>query len=210
VSPTESCLAEIRAEFPAFRLVRKADSPFCRALDLGLRILTLNGQRFFLSRYHTVIGYTLYVPEAWDGTPELERVVVLRHERVHMRQRRRLGLLMMAFLYLIPFFPLGLAYGRARIEWEAYQETLRAKAELLGLEAARAPLLRRELIERFTGPAYGWMWPFPSQVERWIDEMLAELDREYAQPARAADADPGNGPGRERPPSSLRPFESAP
>jgi len=82
----------------------------------------------------------------------------------------------MTFLYLVPFFPLGLAYGRARLEWEAYAETLRATAELAGLSAARAPALRDQIVGRFTGSAYGWMWPFRRTVERWYDGVIAELE----------------------------------
>jgi hypothetical protein len=81
----------------------------------------------------------------------------------------------MAFLYFIPFFPVGLAYGRARIEWEAYEETLRATAELCGLEQARSPALRAGIVRRFTGGDYGWMWPFRRQVERWYDQALERL-----------------------------------
>jgi hypothetical protein len=106
---------------------------------------------------------------------DLDRVILLRHERVHLRQRRRYGAFLMTWLYLIPFFPLGLAYGRARIEWEAYEETLRATAELLGLEAARSPSLRAQIVHRFTGPEYGWMWPFERSVQAWYDRALENL-----------------------------------
>jgi hypothetical protein len=94
-----------------------------------------------------------------------------------MRQRRRYGMTGMALLYLLPFFPLGLAYGRARLEWEAYEETLRATAEYLGIQAVRSPELRAHLIERFTGPDYGWMWPFPGSVGRWIDAAVRDIER---------------------------------
>ena len=50
---------------------------------------------------------------------DIARTVLLRHERVHLRQRRRYGFLPFAILYLIPLLPLGLAYFRARFEWEA-------------------------------------------------------------------------------------------
>ena len=73
----------------------------------------------------------LYVPDRWEETDESTRLVTLCHERVHLRQRRRYGDIVMTFLYLVPFFPLGLAYGRARLEWEAYTETLRATAACL-------------------------------------------------------------------------------
>jgi len=175
VLETERFIAEIREEFPAFRIVSKRGDTLSRLIHGALLILTLGGQRSYLSHYHTVLGYTLYTPDSWDSTPDLDRVIVLRHERVHLRQRRRYGFALMAFLYLIPFFPLGLAYGRARIEWEAYTETLRATAELKGLAAARDEALRSTLIGRFTGAAYGWMWPFPRAIERWYDAVLAEL-----------------------------------
>jgi hypothetical protein len=173
-----SFMGELTREFPRFRIVPKRGDRLSKAIDWALRIVTLGGQRAYLTRYHTVIGDTLYVPETWDRLPDLDRVILLRHERVHLRQRRRYGGALMAFLYLVPFLPLGLAYGRARIEWEAYIETLRATAELRGPEAARSPELRSEIIRRFTGPDYGWMWPFRSTVEAWYDQALSELLRE--------------------------------
>ena len=88
----------------------------------------------------------------------------------------------MSFLYLLPFFPLGLAYGRARIEWEAYAETLRATAELKGLDAARALSMRLYVVQQFTSSAYGWMWPFPSAINKWYDEVLTELEAGTGSP----------------------------
>lgn len=177
---SERFLAELKQEFPAFRIVPKRGDGLSRLIDAALRVVTLNGQRHYLTRYHTVIGDTLYVPETWDALPDLERVILLRHERVHLRQRRRYGPALMTFLYLVPFLPLGLAYGRARIEWEAYTETLRATAQLCGLAAARDPGLRERIVSRFTGPDYGWMWPFRASVERWYDRALQELGRDPA------------------------------
>jgi hypothetical protein len=172
----EALLAEIRVEFPGFRIVPKRDSALSKAIDLALRVVTLGRQREYMTRYHTVLGDTLYVPEAWERTPPLRRIVTLRHERVHLRQRRRYGDLVMSFLYLVPFLPLGLAWGRARIEWEAYAETVRATAELEGVEAARSAELRRHVVSQFTSGAYGWMWPFPAAIDKWYDRVLQGLD----------------------------------
>lgn len=180
--PSEQLIAEIRQEFPALRIVDKTESRISRWIDWGLRVVTLGRQRRYLTHYHTVIGQTLYLPASWHTTSEAGRVIVLRHERVHLRQRQRLGFSWMAFLYLVPFFPVGLAYGRARLEWEAYQETLRATAELAGLSAIREPGLRAEIVRRFTGPDYLFMWPFRAAVERWYDAEVAALE------ARAASA----------------------
>ncbi|HTQ02376.1 MAG TPA: hypothetical protein VMI54_00915 [Polyangiaceae bacterium] len=173
-------IAEIAREFPGFRLVPKRTSRFSVAIDWALKLVTLGAQRAYLTRYHTVIGKTLYTPDTWATTAEIDRVIVLRHERIHLRQRRRYGLPLMAFLYFVPFFPLGLAYGRARLEWEAYAETLRATAELCGIDRARDAALRAGIVKRFTGGDYGWMWPFRGQVERWYDGVLAELKTRVA------------------------------
>jgi hypothetical protein len=168
-------LGEMKAEFPAFCIRPKRGDALSVAIDWALRVVTLGGQRHYLTRYHTVIGDTLYVPETWAELSDLDRVILLRHERVHLRQRRRYGGPLMAFIYLVPFLPLGLAYGRARIEWEAYTETLRATAELRGEAALRSPELRAQIVRRFTGPDYGWMWPFRSVVEGWYDRVVAQL-----------------------------------
>jgi hypothetical protein len=169
----ETLLREIRAEFPGFQIKKKRQSPLQRAIHVALAVVTVGGQRSYLTRYHTVLFGTLWVPDAWDSMTDLDKYVLLCHERVHLRQRRRMGDAVLAFVYLVPFFPVVLAYGRARIEWEAYVETIRATAEVYGLDAAKR--LRAGLIERFTGPDYGWMWPFPSAVGRWFDEAFRDI-----------------------------------
>jgi len=178
VELSERFVADLKAEFPDFRITPKRGDRLSQAIDWALRIVTLGGQRHYLTRYHTVIGDTLYVPETWAQLADLDRVILLRHERVHLRQRRRYGAPLMTFLYLIPFLPLGLAYGRARIEWEAYTETLRATAELRGLKALGSSELRAQIVGRFIGPDYGWMWPFRSVVEGWYDRVVGELQAE--------------------------------
>ncbi len=168
----DQTIAEIKAEFPTFRIVPKRGHRLSKVIDVLLRVLTFGAQTQYLTHYHTVLGNTLYVPEKWDATAELDRVITLRHERIHLRQRRRYGDVLMAFLYLFPFLPVGLAYGRARIEWEAYSESIRATAELRGYEAAAAPSLRAHIVHQFVSGAYGWMWPFPATVEKWYETVL--------------------------------------
>jgi hypothetical protein len=175
VEVSDKLIESIRAEFPAFRIVEKQGDWLSHAIDWLLKILTFGAQRQYLTHYHTVLGFTLYVPTAWRTASDVERAIVLRHERVHLCQRQRYGMALFAFLYLVPVLPLGLAWGRARLEWEAYSETLRATAELCGLEAAGAPELRRKIVGRFTGGAYGWMWPFEAQVQRWYDRVIGEI-----------------------------------
>jgi len=168
-------IEELHREFPSFRIVKKAESRFANAIDVALKILTLGGQREFMDRYYTVIGDTLYVPIGWEETDPIDAVITLRHERIHLRQRRRLTFPLMILVYLFLPLPLGLAYGRARLEWEAYSETLRATLELRGVEALRSTRLKERIVTQFTSPAYGWMWPFRSAVEGWYDAKVSEL-----------------------------------
>lgn len=182
----ERYLADLQLEFPGVRVISKRGDRLSWLIDRLLRVVTLGGQSAYLTRYTTVIGRRIYVPLDWDARDPRERYVTLRHEAVHLRQVRRYGLVLMSFLYGVPFFPLGLAYGRARIEWEAYAETFRAVAEVFGAERARAPELRAHVLRQFTSAAYGWMWPFPGQVSRWIDEVLATIpERDDGAPGRA-------------------------
>lgn len=172
-------MEEISAEFPSFKIKKKRTSSLQKAIHFALALVTFGGQRVYLTRYHTVLFGTLWVPDAWDAMSDDDKYVLLRHERVHLRQRKRLGDLLMAFVYLVPIFPIGLAYGRARLEWEAYVETIRATAEVFGVPAAEA--LREHVLGRFTGPDYGWMWPFRAMLDRWFDEVIADVRAELGQ-----------------------------
>jgi hypothetical protein len=180
MSRHEHLLDDIRDEFPSFAIRSKRESRLQRAIGAALSALTLGGQRHYLTRYHTVLFGKLYVPDAWRHMDDDARYILLRHERVHLRQRRRMGDVLMAFVYLVPYLPLFLAYGRARIEWEAYVETIRATAEVHGLDAARA--LESEIVRRYVGPDYGWMWPFPRVVRAWFAEVIADLEAEAMSP----------------------------
>ena len=172
---SDAYLAELRKEFPRLRVVEKRASRFSRAIDGALRVVTLGRQSTYMTRYVTTIGSTIYVPASWGERSDDDRYVTLRHEAVHLRQFRRYGLVAMTFLYLVPIVPLGLALGRARLEWEAYAETLRAVAETHGPAAAADPALHDRIVRQFTTGAYGWMWPFPSAVRRWIAGTLSEI-----------------------------------
>ena len=130
--------------------------------------------RRYLDGYVTTIGRTIYLPDGWRARPEGDRWATLRHERVHVAQFRRFGLVPMAIAYLLLPLPLGLAWCRMRLEREAYEETVRAAFELGG--RAQAARLRAHVIAQFTSGAYGWMWPFPRAVARWYDDFVARLD----------------------------------
>ncbi len=171
----DTLLREIEAEFPSFRIIKKSDSPMHRAIHYFLVAVTLGGMRSYLSSYQTTIGSRVYVTDDWDQTSETTRYTTMRHELIHIRQFKRYTLPGMALLYVFLPLPLGLAYFRARLEWEAYTETIRATAEVRGKEAATAPRFRESILSQFTGASYGWMWPFRKSLEHWYDLVVAEL-----------------------------------
>jgi hypothetical protein len=172
----DDLVAAITDEFPRFRLVIKSTSALQRAIDRALRILTLGQMRAYLDGYQTTLGSTVYVTADWDQRDPDQRYATLRHELVHMRQFRRYGFLGMALLYLLVPLPMGLAYFRARFEREAYAETIRATFEVAGRAAVDEPAFRARMREQFTGPSYGWMWPFPRAFDRWFDRVVASLE----------------------------------
>ncbi len=174
----ERLVAALRDELPGFRIVRKDRSRLHRAIDRVLLVVTFGQMRTYLTGYQTTIGKTLYVTSDWDDWTADRRYVTLRHEAVHLRQFRRYSLPVMAVLYILVPLPMGLAYFRARFEQEAYAETIRAAAEVWGPAVPREPAYRARIISQFTGPAYGWMWPFRKSLGRWYDQLLAGLDDE--------------------------------
>jgi hypothetical protein len=129
----------------------------------------------YLGGYHTTIGQTVYVADGWDSSDPDDRWLTLRHERVHLRQFRRFTLVGMATAYLLLPLPAGLAWCRAWFERQAYAESIRAAAELHGLDHVRVGRFRDSIVEQFTGAGYGWMWPFRGAVERWYEQVLATL-----------------------------------
>jgi hypothetical protein len=144
-----------------------------RVIGLLLRVVTLGGQDVYVERYVTTIGRSIYLTPDWEQRSLEDRYATLRHERVHLGQFRRYGLIPMAIAYLLLPLPIGLAWVRARLEWEAYAETVRVWHELGG--RAATDRIRDHVISQFTGPSYAWMWPFPSVVAGWYDRLVDSL-----------------------------------
>ncbi|HRI71746.1 MAG TPA: hypothetical protein PK156_46255 [Polyangium sp.] len=177
----KEALAQLLADFASrkkpIRVVMKSAYWHQRAAGKALFLITFGGQRTYLSSYITTLGHTIYVPDDFDSWDPRRALEILRHEAVHVAQFERYGWIGMILLYGVLPLPMGLSWFRARLEWEAYEETFWATAEVEGIAAARSPELRAQIVRRFTGPDYAWMWPFPRMVERWIDEVLAEIEK---------------------------------
>lgn len=176
--PLNLLLYELSQEFPSFRILPKDTSWAMRILFFLLRIVTLNGCPDFMTRFVTTIGTRVYVPSNWANWDEDDKVCLLRHERVHMRQARKYTFIGFAFLYLLLWFPLGLAYFRCKFEQEAYAETMRADAEAYGVQILLREDYKRNIMHYFLSGAYGWMWPFEGQIEDWYEQTKQEIRAE--------------------------------
>lgn len=162
----------VRIEFPGFIIRRKSHSTFMKVLAL---LLFFN--KAFMTSYVTTIGRWMWTPENWDNWDDETKERILRHEAVHLCQQRRLTFPLYALLYLLLPLPLGLAWFRARLEWEAYSETIRSLAESKGLAYVQDVTTRGVFISYFTSGAYGWMWPFSEQVGKWYDKLVDQIQR---------------------------------
>ncbi|MDP3278985.1 MAG: hypothetical protein Q8Q09_27580 [Deltaproteobacteria bacterium] len=166
-----------RCEAMGVRIVQKDGFWHQRWIDQALRVVTLGGMRSYMTEYVTTLGRGIFVPRDWAERSAGDRWEVLEHELVHVAQFERFGWVLMALIYLLLPFPMGLAYGRARLEWEAYAVSLRCIAQREGIEAARSPAVAAHMVRRFAGPDYGFMWPFESSVRRWIADELDAIER---------------------------------
>lgn len=174
MAPLTELIADIRREFPKFELIPKDESWLMKLLNVLLLIITFGQMRSFMSRYTTTIGYGVYIPRIWLDLPWQARAEVLRHERVHMRQRRRWGSIRFSLMYLFLPVPLLWANWRAKFEMAAYEESMRAVLEYQGYDALNSRH-REWMVRQFTGPSYFWMWVGRKRIERWYDEVRQTL-----------------------------------
>ena len=169
----EAYVATLSAE--GVQLLPKAESRLNRAIDKILRVLTLGGQSRYMTDVVTTLGKRIYLPESWESIDPDERYCILRHERVHVAQFRRYTWPGMIFLYILCPLPFAFAPGRAWLEWQGYRETLTATWEVFGPERASAASFEDDIVRRFTGPDYGWMWMRGRTISKAIRKHLKAL-----------------------------------
>lgn len=168
-------MARIKGEFPSFRVVYKDSFRLMTVIDILLKIITFGQMKWFLTKFTTTIGNTVYVTRSWSEKSGYAKAATLRHEAVHMRQRARMGDVRYTLSYLVWIFPVGLALGRRNLEREAYEESLRAYNDYYSQKYLLGDSLKEQVISHFTGPSYFWMWPFRKSCERWYDRVVSEI-----------------------------------
>lgn len=153
---------------------------YWKALGFILKVVSLGMNNKFMTDFVTTTGTLIGVPADWDTWDVRERYEILRHEAKHIEQYKRFGFgniwfgaIVVGIAYAFLPFPIGLAYCRAMIEREGYAESIRVMVQLDGPNAAREA--KSFFVSQYTGPNYLWMWPFKSQVEKWVDDDLARI-----------------------------------
>jgi len=169
-------LDELRTEFPSFNIKPKASSFFMKLVNVLLLVLTLGKQKKFMESFTTTIGSTVYTSGEWRTLADYSRVIILRHERVHLRQAKKYGRFVFAFLYLFCPLPVFYAKWRTQFEMEAYAESMQALHDFGG--NLLAPSYRDAMVGHFLGAEYGWMCRDRAKVEQWFSSTLEQVLRE--------------------------------
>lgn len=165
---------ELETEFPDFEIRKKSDSRLMKAIDIALRVITLNQMKTFMTSFITTIGNTVYVTDSWDKRNITAKWITLSHERVHMEQAREYGRIRFSLLYLL-VLPCLFAFYRTRFEKEAYEVSLRCIVQAYGPKPVLDPNTKERFVEHFTTAQYFWMWVRRSDIEGWYDEAVARI-----------------------------------
>jgi hypothetical protein len=174
-SDYEALKAEVKAEFPDFKVVNKHESGLMKVIDVALRVITFGQLKQFMSNFITTVGTTVYVFDGWDDRPVTARMEILRHERVHMRQVRKYGRFLFSVMYLLLPLPTVFAHFRKKFEQEAYEESLRALQEYHGDAVLKDPIVKEQMIAHFTSAQYFWTWPWTKSISGWYDDTVKRL-----------------------------------
>lgn len=174
----DTLISEIKDEFPDFQLISKSQSWLSKVINIFLLIITFGQQKTFMTKYTTTIGHTIYTPSSWDEWHEANKIIILRHERIHLRQAKKYTRFLFSFLYLFVFFPTVFAYFRKKFEQEAYEESIRARIEYFGVEFVKKPGYKESLVKQFISAQYFWTWPFKKSIEEWFDKALERALKE--------------------------------
>jgi hypothetical protein len=170
----EAFLQELQREFPTLIIKPKEEIWHQRLAGKLLKIITFGSQDAYMTNYTTTLGFRIYTPSGWSNYSSAERYIILRHERAHLRQFQRYGMLLMVLLYGFLPLPAGLSYFRMRFEREGYEESIRATKELFGVDYVKREEYQAYIVKQFTSGAYGWMWPFPKSVMSWVTDCINE------------------------------------
>jgi len=123
-----------------------------------------------LDTYTQTIGFAIYCSSRWSQFSPRKKLSTLRHERKHLEQFRKYTFFGMFFLYIFVFFPIGLAWFRAKFEREGYAENCCSRVDYYGSDQDDKDYAWEMYKRAFLGWGYFKMWPYERQVRKWFEE----------------------------------------
>jgi hypothetical protein len=175
----EAIVALVKTRIPRFRIAYKSESVISKFL--GTLVWPFN--RRYLTHVTTTRFPVVYFPSKAYVENDYRRAwKVLAHEYVHLWDRycygpifnvrylspQLLALLSVLFgpIALLALLPLP-ARGRTKIELRGYTMTMALNVWRYAFVSDHT---KWWIAKQFTGPSYYFMWPFPADVLRDIDE----------------------------------------
>lgn len=162
--------AQMQREIPGFSVGFKDQSWHQRAL--GTLLWPLN--RSYVNGYVTVLGRTAWWPNEQRFRNDPKVLGTLLHERVHLWDWRDNPLWFPASYVLF-----GPVVWTKRAHWERRGYVI----DLVLQQRQGTPVecQKKWMKQVFCGSDYGWMWPNPSAIEAWVDQvrergLATELD----------------------------------
>jgi hypothetical protein len=153
---------------------KKSETGWCKVVNVLWNILTFSSADDFMNRPSTT-GNHIYMHRGWDykDTPVTLTYITTRHEAQHLHFFDRFGTVLGLIIYLFLPLPIGLAYGRYRVERNAIVEELLAIHSLGGDAIGRLS----EYVLALSGSSYFYAWPFRNSVRYWLmTEFLRRRD----------------------------------
>jgi len=136
----------------------------------GIKIKNKANSWFKLGpRFTTTLGKTIFVPKDWDTYSDLDKLSTLVHENIHIHQYSKFTVPGFLFLYLLCFFPIGLAFFRYLFERQAY---LVGYKKILEYRITAKSMLINNGVEQMCKGNYGYAWIFPKAVRKWFEKNL--------------------------------------
>lgn len=170
-------LEETKKRYPKFKIVKKENSFFMKAISYFLHGITFGGlsSNKFQTAFITTIGYTMYVPEMWDDMLELNKHLILFHERTHVEQKEREGSFLFSLKYLFWPLPIFKADARLKYEIEAYARQLALGNILYNFKVDSSSDSFKHVVDNLVTSNYFWTSTSRKKVSDLLEKQIKNL-----------------------------------
>ncbi|MHA1339568.1 MAG: hypothetical protein ACTSRZ_05305 [Promethearchaeota archaeon] len=194
-------IRDIKKEFPNFAIINKGSSRFSKMLG---RLVFWNKE--FNTHYITTIGPKIFVhsgdintdksstkksankietPESgkagrnlgWPKTSYKRKYAIMLHERIHIRQESRFGLIVWTLLYMLFPFPTKIAYLRKKWEQEAYEIDIYLALKEKGREYVLSEKFLNNILKQFCGTFYFYTWYSRKAIIKWVLKTIQKIEK---------------------------------